>query len=256
MIEVLKRGNFLAMQNDVSIDKKSRVLSKLLEYSRDKPDEVAFIFVSEFGQSEIKLTYRELEIKARQVAQQLTKYGESGSRVALLLPNGLPYVVCMYACMFAERISVPLYPVRTRDKHSRIDSVVNNCTANLVITCNEHLEQTLGYFENSEYHFECSVLVFEELEQNTDMLVSTIDTGQNICYLQYTSGSTGTPKGAVITYENIACNLDALIAASQCNEKDIFVNWLPLFHDLGLVNTLFLPTYCGSKSVIMLPCIF
>lgn len=55
----------------------------------------------------------------------------------------------------------------------------------------------------------------------------------------YTSGTTGPPKGAVLTFANLAHNLDALADAWAWSEDDILVHALPLFHVHGLCLGLF-----------------
>lgn len=228
-----------------------KVLLKLIENSQNYPDKVAFTFIE--AQGEVELTFKELEHQARVMAKQLLDNGKKGDRVALLLPNGAAYIISMYACMFAGLVSVPLYPARAKDKHSRIDAVVDNCNSTIIVTLSDNLENTKAYFDSSSYDFHSNIVTFEALLEGDAIEIDTQIDADDISYLQYTSGSTGIPKGAIITYGNIAANLDALIAASDSSEKDVFVNWLPLFHDLGLVNTLFLPAYIGAQSVIMSP---
>ena len=55
----------------------------------------------------------------------------------------------------------------------------------------------------------------------------------------YTSGTTGPPKGVVLTWRNIAANLDALFEAWEWTERDTVVHSLPLIHAHGLVLGLF-----------------
>lgn len=55
----------------------------------------------------------------------------------------------------------------------------------------------------------------------------------------YTSGTTGPPKGAVITWRNIAANLDALAQTWEWTARDTVVHSLPLIHAHGLVLGLF-----------------
>jgi malonyl-CoA/methylmalonyl-CoA synthetase len=51
----------------------------------------------------------------------------------------------------------------------------------------------------------------------------------------YTSGTTGPPKGAVLSWSNIAANLDALAQTWEWTARDTVVHSLPLIHAHGLV---------------------
>ena len=43
---------------------------------------------------------------------------------------------------------------------------------------------------------------------------------------------------------------------STGNKDDIFVNWLPLFHDLGLITAVLWPVFLGAPSTLMAPATF
>ncbi|NQY62234.1 MAG: amino acid adenylation domain-containing protein [Alteromonadaceae bacterium] len=229
------------------------IIDQLLYRSQQNPDGIAFVFIQDNGQTKVELTFAELEQKSRQVAAGLNSIGDRGDRVALLLPNGLGYIAGFFGCLFADRVAVPLYPARLKDKHSRTDAVVNNCQATAAICLSQDIDTTRAYFDGSEFNFSGELLTFEQLIETPLTEISDITPSQPLSYLQYTSGSTGIPKGAIISHQNVVANLDSLIVATDCSDQDVFVNWLPLFHDLGLVNTMLLPVYIGAKSVIMMP---
>ena len=74
--------------------------------------------------------------------------------------------------------------------------------------------------------------------------------------LQYTSGSTGSPKGVVITHGNLAANLAMIRASFGVHDRSVFLTWLPLFHDMGLIGNLLAALYCGVTCVLMPPIAF
>ncbi len=83
-------------------------------------------------------------------------------------------------------------------------------------------------------------------------ILRSIDTA----FLQYTSGSTGTPKGVILTHANLLANIRADGAAIEANASDIFVSWLPLYHDMGLIGAWLGSLYFGAQLVIMSPLSF
>ena len=74
-----------------------------------------------------------------------------------------------------------------------------------------------------------------------------------IAFLQYTSGSTSQPKGVCVSHGNLTANEKAIQAAAGGTLDDVFVSWLPLYHDMGLIGGLLNPLFTGFTAVLMSP---
>ncbi len=57
----------------------------------------------------------------------------------------------------------------------------------------------------------------------------------------FTSGSTGTPKGVMLSFGNVASNIEAIDQVVQLKPTDRIVGILPFFHSFGFTVTLWTP---------------
>ncbi len=78
----------------------------------------------------------------------------------------------------------------------------------------------------------------------------------DIAFLQYTSGSTGSPKGVILTHANLLANIRAMGVAVGVRPDDVFVSWLPLYHDMGLIGAWLGSLYHAIPLVVMPPLSF
>ena len=78
----------------------------------------------------------------------------------------------------------------------------------------------------------------------------------DIAFLQFTSGSTADPKGVVLTHRNLLANMRTIGDYVNPIPGDVFVSWLPLYHDMGLIGAVLTTLYHAVPLVLMSPLAF
>lgn len=71
--------------------------------------------------------------------------------------------------------------------------------------------------------------------------------------LQLTSGTTGFPRVCVWKHGGVLAALDGMTRAMKLRDDDVFFNWTPLYHDMGLVNNFFTCLWRGLPMVLQNP---
>ena len=67
---------------------------------------------------------------------------------------------------------------------------------------------------------------------------------EDLAFIQFSSGSTGDPKGIMLSQRNLMVNMDAIRIGLDLHYPDNVGNWMPLFHDMGLIGYHLTPMYC------------
>lgn len=221
-------------------------------------DKELFIFLrGNEHPAEDVITFSEMERRVKSIAVNLLEKITPGEKVILCYPPGIDYILAFYGCLYAGIVAVPVYPPQGKATILRFINVMKDCQAQFILSNGMLKSQFLSRQSDASGFSEDQFLFTDEMiEVDLNAFVWPDIEGSSLAFLQYTSGSTGDPKGVMISHDNIISNLKSLQEATNCSVDDTFVNWLPLFHDLGLVNTMLLPVYLGASSVLMSPLAF
>ncbi|MDQ3403980.1 MAG: AMP-binding protein [Actinomycetota bacterium] len=60
----------------------------------------------------------------------------------------------------------------------------------------------------------------------------------DLAIVQFTSGSTSAPKGVMLPHRTVMAGLRACVHSGHFSPDDVFVQWVPTFHDMGLIGLL------------------
>ena len=208
---------------------------------------------------ELELDYAAIRSGAAACASRLAAHGlQPGQTVAIMLPTGRDYLFSFFGILMAGGIPVPLYPparpAQIEDHLRRHAGILGNCRAVMLITIPE--AKTVALLLRSRVESLQRVLMPGELAHGDAAFAPVPAKPGDIAFLQYTSGSTGNPKGVALTHANLVANIRAMGAAVQAGPNDVFVSWLPLYHDMGLIGAWFAALYLGFPTVLMSPLAF
>lgn len=210
-------------------------------------------------EEEVAITYGELDRRARACAAGLIDEGiRPGERVAIMLPTGRDFFVAFIAVMMAGAIPVPIYPPFRRsqlEEHVRRQArILRNAGASLLIA--DAVVRPLGVLLQGLATDLRALTTVEELSQSRGLAQYIPASAETVALIQYTSGSTGDPKGVVLTHANLLANIRAMGQAMQATSREVFVSWLPLYHDMGLIGAWLGSLYFGALAAIMPPLAF
>jgi acyl carrier protein len=204
------------------------------------------------------ITYAELLNEARRIAAGLVARGLLPKQtVALMLPTGRSYLTSFFGVMLAGGIPVPIYPparlAQIEDHLRRHARILANAETVFIITVPQ--AKGVAALLRAEAPSLIEIVTPEELDLPPMALLYRA-APDDIAFLQYTSGSTGDPKGVVLTHANLLANLRAMGEAIGASSDDVFVSWLPLYHDMGLIGAWFGSLYFAMPLVLMSPLAF
>jgi 1-acyl-sn-glycerol-3-phosphate acyltransferase len=245
----------------VSAPVEARTLLEFLDWHVERHADRLHVTVLEDENTVLgTLTYGELARQARDLAAGLiAKDIVPGDRIALMLPTGIDFFVAFFGVLYAGGVPVPIYPparLSIIEEHMhRQAGILRNAGTRILIT----VPQVLRFSPFLRGQIESLNLVetVAELRKLTAsvQLPSTVDPGAT-AFIQYTSGSTGDPKGVVLSHANLLANIRSIGSVINATSSDVFVSWLPLYHDLGLIGGWLGCLYFGARFYVMSPLSF
>jgi 1-acyl-sn-glycerol-3-phosphate acyltransferase len=233
----------------------ARTLTEALAWHVDEhPDLVTLrLLCGHDGSAVEELTYATLAAEAEGCARALSAEGIGrGERVAVMLPPGRGFFVDFLGTLPAGGVPVPLYPpIRPAELEAHLGRqarLLDDAGASVLIAEAEPsaAEQILGPLVPSLRSVRTPAMLRDPGGTPLKLLVPGED---DTALIQYTSGSTGDPRGAVLTHAQLLANVRALGRAAAVNTDDVFVSWLPQYHDMGLIGAWHAMLYFGFPLV-------
>lgn len=244
----------LVFNSSYQVTSVSTFIDILQERALHQPNQKAFTFLQDGETESDSLTYKQLEQQAQAIASQLQSLGLTGERALLLYPSGLEFISAFFGCIYAGVIAVPAYPPKRNQKMSRLVAIATDAQASLILTTQELLVNIENQFGENPELAKLPVVATDSIAlEKADSWQEPSLNGSSLAFLQYTSGSTGTPKGVMVSHANLLHNEQMIQHTFGYSSEEVFISWLPLFHDMGLVGNLLQPLYLGVPSILMPP---
>jgi acyl-CoA synthetase (AMP-forming)/AMP-acid ligase II len=225
-----------------------------------QPTDPAYVFLRD-GETECgAFTWSALDRASRTIAAWLQARLSPGDRALLLYAPGLEFIAAFFGCLYAGVLAVPALPPqggRARRGVDRLASIVGNAEPRCTLTSSD-LEAQLARESRTGLP---GVIELGTPWVATDRLPAELADEwrpspcdrSTLAFLQYTSGSTARPKGVMVSHGNLLHNLAMAFHLGESGPEGVFVSWLPVTHDMGLIEGVLQAAFSGCPAYLMSP---
>ena len=236
------------------------LIDMLRQRALDQENCRAYTFLADGETETAALTYAQLDRRARVIAATLAERGMSpGDRAILLYPPGLDFVTAFFGALYAGVIAVPCYPphrLQLARSLPRLTAIMGNAEPSVVL-CTAEVAALSTWVAQTPALASLPWIITDTLTDAAANAWKEPDAGPStLAFLQYTSGSTAAPRGVMVTHGNLLHNLAAINHVEENDANSVSVSWLPVIHDMGLIEGVLEPAYAGYPAYLMSPANF
>jgi acyl-CoA synthetase (AMP-forming)/AMP-acid ligase II len=233
------------------LDEATTLTGAFAELVRRYPD-FECLTILRRDQTDDRFTLGSLWQRAHRVRAMLEARGFGTGRVVLLiLPTGADLVAAYFGTMLAGHIPALLAGATNRfADHATYAALVRVLVENAdaaAVYCDPDVAGIL----RSSLEWAGPILTSADLPMEHSGEAVPTASGDAPATMQYSSGSTGVPKGVVLTHRSMLNNIRAVREGLSIGSDDVSVNWIPLYHDMGLIDGFLLPLLSGCPTVLM-----
>ncbi|MET7977786.1 fatty acyl-AMP ligase [Streptomyces mirabilis] len=239
----------------------------LTTHASQQPERTAYRYlVTGDCDGEIQdISYGRLARRSRAVAAWLQERGLAGSRALLLYPPGLEFISGYLGCLSAGVVAVPGLPPQGRSQNhralTRMKRLIADADAKVILGGREVLAALAAQAEHLPELDGITCVATEDIpDEAADSWREPDLTADSVAFLQYTSGSTSAPRGVMVTHGNLLDNQRAITERMGHTpdtlaeyEHELFVSWLPVYHDMGLIGPVLNTVHLGATATLFSP---
>jgi acyl-CoA synthetase (AMP-forming)/AMP-acid ligase II len=227
----------------------------------EQGSDIAFTFLVDGEHEGPRCTFTELDARARAVASVLRDRGvRSGDRALLLYPPGIDFIPAFFGCLYAGVVAVPAYPPQPSQASRtlpRLLSIVADADVAIVLANANVVDAAARMMREAPGLGSIPWLATDTVSDDRagdwrEVSIAPAD----LAFLQYTSGSTASPRGVMVSHANLLHNLAYASHAADRDRSTRSVSWLPVIHDMGLIEGVLGPVFGGYTAYLMAPASF
>jgi acyl-CoA synthetase (AMP-forming)/AMP-acid ligase II len=235
-------------------------LAQLIQHNyQTQPQKIALI-LQQAGQDDLPLTTRELVESAARYTRTYARAGlQPGEVIILILQHGPELVASFWGAILHGAIPaiMPFLTEKLAPERYRADlAALVSVTQPAAILTYPEFESEIRSALLPESSVRC-VLLTSDLEPpaspDFSQFAGLQRPAEEIVLLQHSSGTTGLQKGVALSHRAVFNQLNAYRQAIQLTGEDVFVSWLPLYHDMGLIAGFLMPVLNGNTLVLASP---
>ena len=236
-----------------AVEAPANLIDLLRNQARLQPDSLACAYLGDDGDIRTTLSFAELDLNARALGARLQGLDANQECAVLLYPPGLDFISAFFACMYANVVAIPLPIPRTQPNFAQTRAIIEQTNTRIILSTQTSISKLRRQDDDYVSKLICLDSQHIDRELSSAWQDSTRASQHELAYLQYTSGSTSARKGVMISHANVLENIKGIDRGFAHNEASVAVNWLPHFHDLGLVSGILQPLYHGAANYMMAP---
>lgn len=205
------------------------------------------------------LSYKELYGRALALLNRLRRFSvEEGDEVIFQLQDSEHFVTLFWACLLGGMIPVPLTTGDSDENRLKLFKVWETLQSPFLVIEERHYKRDESFCKEQLQGSAGRVLLVEDVMGESEVAepdgleipVKKVSP-DDIAFIQFSSGSTGSPKGVTLTHKNLLTNLEGIVSSAGMDENDIFLSWMPLTHDMGMIGFHLVPLFLGINQYII-----
>lgn len=237
------------------------LLGHALEHTHDQ---LGYTFLINGVDQTQAMSYHALAARADALATWMREHVTPGERVLLLYPPGLDFLVGFFGCLSVPCVAVPVYPpdpTRLDRTLPRLQAIAADAQASAVLTTSA-VANMFSFVLDQAPQLAAMKWLHADLAPQPDADAPVRwrppqeISPDTLAFLQYTSGSTQAPRGVMVSHGNLMANLALMHGAFDNGPDSNAVNWLPLYHDMGLIGAILQPLFGLHRGTFMSPLTF
>ena len=222
------------------------VVGQILELAHRDPDR---IFARGWdARSQIReLSYGEMVLRGSGVARRLHDAGvREGDPVVVIIKDCIDLLSCWLAPLLIGAVpTLFAWPTEklSRDYYEKSIARLLDIIGATALLTSEEIVESLRPLSKDAPRLR-AILTVEGTEVPAQALIppdAILKDPETISVLQHSSGSTGLQKGVALSSRAIFNQIDHEARALRITDSDRYANWMPLYHDAGLIGGFLMP---------------